>query len=1251
MYIFISSTFVDLRAERAKVIEALQKGEALPWGMEFFVSTPDQPLALCLNELDRSDAVILLIGSRAGSLVPNASGLTYTEAEIERARTRGVPLFTFIKTVGAALPNEHEPSDPLHAKLNAFRDAASNIGTPAYFETIDVLATNVLAAVTRWEKAGRPGARRVFATGDEFFRLETPPQKLLRHDVTLYGRSKEVDELNAFRRDDAAVLMLTAEGGAGKSKLLHDWTQSVRDCSILFVKPGALWHGEAIRELPDGPILIVFDDAHQEPSLVESVTLLLRQLRQHRHAKLVIATRPSGADQVRAAITRRFGSEEIRSLRLEPLTLEDRRRIAEMVLGSDYVHLRDHLVEVAGQSPLVLVVAGRIIASGEADPGALLSMARFSDEILNRFIEELGSEADTWRPLLNLLALVGPTHAHAETFLAAASQVLGLPPDEIHRGVRVLEARGLIGRRGSAIRVIPDVLADRLVRVASADETGRPTGYVDRVYELFGLTYIENVLASVAELTWRLSQEGHQSPLLDRIWADLRQRAADTSWHRSEVLRAVRAAAVYQPDHAFAFAQAASELGLERGEHDEVAEIVRVVAYHPRYTAHAFDELWPRAIVDERPTNAYPSHAARLLTELAGYAPFKSGEFSERILELARPRMRDPGAFSGPFTPLDLADAVLEREAEIHEGTETGITLRAAALNYRVVQPLRSRAIDMIREALFMNEPAAQMRAVKSVSKILYGFLPAFGRRQSDEEREWQDDERLQMLDLVEERLRATPSTALRLALLRELESSVAPGESAVDLRTRAILDRYELGTDGLLLSAFCVPSWDERTVREHEEQVRVNRERLTVAHGLFKERVMARGGDPVRVFEELVATASEFGLLEGTAASTFVLQLCEDAEFLALLTQRAFREPTSPSTPFLSAAIRKIAAAGVDEFRQVARAALESGHERLVSAAAHAVVGMPFDRPTAADVDLLWLAALRGGRSYRRAAFYSIGRMAEASPELREATIGRLATIDLPDNKTADDVCAAVARVLPSLTREHATRLLERLVAPFRLDEHWIGEVLEWCTNMHADLVVKFVLARFAEEGRRKAARDYGYVAPPDQLRRHDFTGIRNGPTYASALRQLRDALLDPDVSSSAVDLFWRIGQLDVETLGALDEWLHADRSHAEALAPVIRNCHQPIALERPMFALHACQAAAAIGGEAAERIASAFVGNAMPNQWSHAPGTVPPAFAEVAERARRIHEMLGAMPCSELLRTIEDEAIRRGRSNAEDY
>ena len=120
MYSFISSTYRDLRTEREAAQAALREGESLPWGMEFFVSEPRRPLDVCLRELERCDAVILLVGARAGSLVPDGSGSTYTQAEIRHALQLGRPLFTFLQRRDGAFPNDHRTSDPLHDKLEKF---------------------------------------------------------------------------------------------------------------------------------------------------------------------------------------------------------------------------------------------------------------------------------------------------------------------------------------------------------------------------------------------------------------------------------------------------------------------------------------------------------------------------------------------------------------------------------------------------------------------------------------------------------------------------------------------------------------------------------------------------------------------------------------------------------------------------------------------------------------------------------------------------------------------------------------------------------------------------------------------------------------------------------------------------------------------------------------------------------------------------------------------------------------------------
>ena len=82
MRLFISSTFRDLRPERDAAREALLRSELVPWGMELFVSEPSKPLNVCLEQVQLSDAVVLVIGDR-----PSAdTAMTPSEADSMAAR-------------------------------------------------------------------------------------------------------------------------------------------------------------------------------------------------------------------------------------------------------------------------------------------------------------------------------------------------------------------------------------------------------------------------------------------------------------------------------------------------------------------------------------------------------------------------------------------------------------------------------------------------------------------------------------------------------------------------------------------------------------------------------------------------------------------------------------------------------------------------------------------------------------------------------------------------------------------------------------------------------------------------------------------------------------------------------------------------------------------------------------------------------------------------------------------------------------
>jgi Domain of unknown function (DUF4062) len=74
---------LDLVEEREAVREALHKKGASALVMEYFVATPSAPRETALGNLRNSDMMILVIGFKAGSVLPDSSGSTYTSAEYD----------------------------------------------------------------------------------------------------------------------------------------------------------------------------------------------------------------------------------------------------------------------------------------------------------------------------------------------------------------------------------------------------------------------------------------------------------------------------------------------------------------------------------------------------------------------------------------------------------------------------------------------------------------------------------------------------------------------------------------------------------------------------------------------------------------------------------------------------------------------------------------------------------------------------------------------------------------------------------------------------------------------------------------------------------------------------------------------------------------------------------------------------------------------------------------------------------------
>jgi len=104
--VFISSTFLDLKEERKKVWDCLEKFDVTVKGMEQFGARKSNPLATCISEVEQSDIYVGIIGMRYGSEEPN-SGKSYSQLEYEKAieQNKEILIYLIDEENSAVTPN------------------------------------------------------------------------------------------------------------------------------------------------------------------------------------------------------------------------------------------------------------------------------------------------------------------------------------------------------------------------------------------------------------------------------------------------------------------------------------------------------------------------------------------------------------------------------------------------------------------------------------------------------------------------------------------------------------------------------------------------------------------------------------------------------------------------------------------------------------------------------------------------------------------------------------------------------------------------------------------------------------------------------------------------------------------------------------------------------------------------------------------------------------------------------------------
>jgi len=136
--VFISSTYADLKDERAKVIQTIMELDCIPAGMEIFPAIDEEQFKFIKKVIDDCDYYILIIGGRYGSL--SEEGISYTEMEYDYAISKNIKVIAFIHSnpdeicFGKSEKNSH-----LRQKLQDFRDKVATNRLIKFWKNTDEL--------------------------------------------------------------------------------------------------------------------------------------------------------------------------------------------------------------------------------------------------------------------------------------------------------------------------------------------------------------------------------------------------------------------------------------------------------------------------------------------------------------------------------------------------------------------------------------------------------------------------------------------------------------------------------------------------------------------------------------------------------------------------------------------------------------------------------------------------------------------------------------------------------------------------------------------------------------------------------------------------------------------------------------------------------------------------------------------------------------------------------------------------------
>jgi hypothetical protein len=521
---------------------------------------------------------------------------------------------------------------------------------------------------------------------------------------------------------------------------------------------------DAFARLPEGPLILLVEDAHRD---ADGVAAVLQYARRRSDVRVLVTARGTAAQVLTAATQAHFDTREIVVMTLGALSPSEARRLVQE-LQADDVPLTaagaERLAREARHAPVIAVLAISMIRSGE-----LTAALTLNPDIRRHVMSTYGQVATAGLPdvpperarsTIAVIAALGTVHLDDDTEVDTAAAFLGTDRLGLLTDLGHLIEAGTVVRRKEHVRVVPDVLGDEVL-AAQAVVVGTDTGFVSRLWQAFAATRSEDLVRNLAELDWRLAalaeHDGSASrpDLFAPIWAQIRPAViAAGNAGRYAALGRLPSVAATQPRRVL---DLVSEL-LDRPataperrtfavyDHADVrraaAPLLRTVgAAAPELLPEVLDRLWQLAQLDTRPPNQDSDHPARLLEDIADLGS-NDAVTTQACLEAVERWLASPDPPGSPLTPITVLRPLVAKSGYTMDPGHRSIEMHPYDIAPDKVRGLRDQVRSLLERVAATGSLRRAADAVDVLSEALQEPVGYFGRSISEDViLAWEDDD------------------------------------------------------------------------------------------------------------------------------------------------------------------------------------------------------------------------------------------------------------------------------------------------------------------------------------------------------------------------------------------------------------------------------------------------------------------------------------------------------------------------------